>query len=184
MADQRPCKLSFESSPLAVSTHHSCVVWASRKGRDIGPPAPSRAPSDNAHRQTSFLATSCLETICQTKTRCTPPSPPSSRAAWFLSCVVSPSSRVTTSDQRILCGDDRVFSSGRDNFGSFEAERRFGGLSRDNPRELVRSVLPADTCAQQTGGRPSRVLFGLGYCEEMGEIPRAAKRIRRFGLLN
>ena len=90
MADQRPCKLSFESSPLAESTHRSCAVWASRKGRDIGPPA----PNDNAHGQTSFLETSCKETMCQTKTRCTPPSPPSSRAACSLSCVVSPSSRV------------------------------------------------------------------------------------------
>ena len=73
-----------------------------------------------------------------------------------------------------------AFSSGRDNFGSFEAWRRFGGLSRDNPRELVRSVLPADTCAQQTGGRPSRVLFGLGYCEEMGEIPRWSREKDSF----
>ena len=154
MADQRPCKLSFESSPLAESTHRSSAVWASRKGRDIGPPA----PNDNAHRQTSFLETSCPETTCQTKTRCTPPSPPSSRAAWPLSFVVSPSSRVwTTRRLRLLRDAETILASRR---------------PRSEKKVSARGYNKADTNRPPVGhhwcttnrGRSSSCLFCVCVC--------------------
>ena len=153
MADQRPCKLSFESSPLAESTHRSSAVWASRKGRDIGPPA----PNDNAHRQTSFLETSCPETTCQTKTRCTPPSPPSSRAAWHLSFVVSPSSRVwTTRRLRSCCVMPRQFWQA----SVLEAERR---LARGGYNKADQRALGHYWCITKRG-RPSSCLVCVCVC--------------------
>ena len=149
MADQRPCKLSFESSPLAESTHRSSAVWASRKGRDIGPPA----PNDNSHRQTSFLETSCPETTCQTKTRCTPPSPPSSRAAWPLSFVVSPSSRVwTTRRLSLLPVMPRQFWQA----SVLEAERR---LARGGITKQIQLYRPEHYWCTTTGVDRARVFF-------------------------
>ena len=158
MADQRPCKLSFESSPLAESTHRSSAVWASRKGRDIGAPA----PNDNAHRQTSFLETSCPETTCQTKTRCTPPSPPSSRAAWPLSFVVSPSSRVWTT--RRLRPAAPVMPRQFWQAGVLEAKRRLprGGITKQIQRG--RPKIDRDDWCTTNRGRSSSCLFCVCVC--------------------